>query len=178
MAENSATKWLVSASELAAILGVSRQSITTFAADGRVVKASYREFDLRASVTAYCAHLREIAAGRSNGEDGPDLVAERARLAKEQADAQEMKNAMMRGELLKREDVDAAVVAAFSRVRTRMIGLPPKLAPVVMTAESPAEAQRMMRESVYEALRELSETAVTDLCGDDGDVVEDAGAAA
>ena len=126
-----------------------------------------------ASVKAYTAHLREIAAGRSNGEDDLDLVAERARLAKEQADAQEMKNAAMRGELLPRADVDAAVTGAFARVRARLISIPVKLAPVVMTVETPTEAQAAIRDAIYEALRELSDTSVADLCGNDGDVVED-----
>lgn len=167
-------RMIVTGDELAAWLDVGRRKITEFAADGRVVKAG-RGFDLKASVTAYCGYIREIAAGRSNGEDGLDLVAERARLAKEQADALEMKNALTRGEMLRREDVDAAVHGAFARVRARLISVPVKLAPVVMAIETPSEAQAAIRDAIYEALRELSETSVADLCGNDGDVVEDTG---
>jgi len=47
---------------------------------------------------AYCDHLREMAAGRG-GESGAELVAERARLAREQADKIAMQNAVTRGEL-------------------------------------------------------------------------------
>lgn len=47
---------------------------------------------------AYCEHMREIAAGRG-GDDGPALVAERARLAREQADKIAMQNAVTRAEL-------------------------------------------------------------------------------
>lgn len=177
MPVSNGSQMIVTGDELGAWLGVARRTITDYAVEGKVIKAG-RGFDLRASVTAYCAHIREIAAGRSNGEDGLDLVAERARLAKEQADAQEMKNALMRGELLKRGDVDAAVAAAFARVRARLISVPAKLAPVVMTMDGTAEAQAAIRDAIYEALRELSETAVTDLCGDDGDVVEAVGATA
>ncbi|WP_211160133.1 terminase small subunit [Aromatoleum aromaticum] len=46
----------------------------------------------------YCAHLREIAAGRATNGD-LDLAGERARLAKEQADKVAMQNAVTRGEL-------------------------------------------------------------------------------
>lgn len=46
----------------------------------------------------YCAHLRETAAGRMASGD-LDLAAERARLAKEQADRVSMQNAVTRGEL-------------------------------------------------------------------------------
>lgn len=47
---------------------------------------------------AYCSHLREVAAGRI-GQGGGDLVAERARLAAEQADKIAMQNAVTRREL-------------------------------------------------------------------------------
>ncbi len=49
---------------------------------------------------AYIRHLREVAAGRAGeGTNDLELVAERARLAKEQADRIAMQNAQMRGEL-------------------------------------------------------------------------------
>lgn len=48
---------------------------------------------------AYCKHLREVAAGRkSETGEGLDLVQERARLAKEQADRVELQNRATRGE--------------------------------------------------------------------------------
>ena len=47
---------------------------------------------------SYCEHLREVAAGRTSSGD-LDLVQERARLAKEQADRAAMVNARMRKEL-------------------------------------------------------------------------------
>lgn len=47
---------------------------------------------------SYCAHLREVAAGRG-GENSLELAAERARLAREQADKIAMQNAVTRGEL-------------------------------------------------------------------------------
>jgi hypothetical protein len=120
--------------------------------------------------------LVDVSAALSGGvapADGAlDLNEERARKAKEEADRLEMMNAQMRGELLARGDVDAAVAGAFARVRARMIGIPSKVAPVVAIMDNPAEVQGVLREAVYDALRELSETAVSDLCGNDGDVVE------
>lgn len=47
---------------------------------------------------AYCDHLREVAAGRG-GSNAMELAAERARLAREQADKLAMQNAVTRGEL-------------------------------------------------------------------------------
>ncbi|WP_223210451.1 hypothetical protein [Leptothrix cholodnii] len=48
---------------------------------------------------AYCARLREQAAGRLSADgQGLDLVQERAALARSQREAQEMRNAVARGE--------------------------------------------------------------------------------
>lgn len=120
-----------------------------------------------------------VGASRDGAEQGDEaeLLAERTRKTREEADAIEMKNAQMRGELLLREDVTAAVVSAFARVRARMIGLPPKLAPMMVTISEIAEAEALIRRAVYDALRELADTSVADLCGDDGDVVACSGAA-
>lgn len=119
----------VGAGELAGWLGVSSQSIAAFANDGKVVRVSRGKYDLRASVAAYTAHLREVAAARGGEAQILDLTAERARLAKEQADGQELKNATLRGELVPAAEVErewsdilrkvrAGILAVTSRVRT------------------------------------------------------------
>lgn len=124
------------------------------------------------------AALAGSAGGDARAPDGDlDLSAERARKAKEEADKLEMQNAQLRGDLLAREDVDAAVVGAFARVRSRVIGIPSKVAPLIVGMESPAEVEAVVRRAIYDALRELSETSVAALCGDDGEMVAGAGAA-
>ncbi len=66
------------------------------------------------------------------------------------------------GRVLPREDVDAAVVGAFARVRTRLLAIPSKAAPLV-AGQTTAEASETIRQAIYEALRELSETSISDL---------------
>lgn len=76
------------------LVGVSQQAVSDLVRRGVLADgASGDEWLL-----AYCDHLREVAAGRG-GEAGKDLTAERARLAREQADRLAMQNAVTRGEL-------------------------------------------------------------------------------
>lgn len=165
--------------EFADHIGVSRQAVSEMVRKEIIPSTGRGKIDLNEARLAYCAHLREQAAGRrGSGDGGLDLTEERARKEKEQADHLEMKNAELRRELLQREDVAAAVVGSFARVRARLIGVPSKAAPMVMGLETPAEAEAVIRNAVYDALRELSETTVADLCGDDDGMVEDTGAAA
>ena len=76
------------------LVGISQQAVSDLVRRRILVDgASADEWLL-----AYCDHLRGIAAGRG-GEASLELSAERARLAKEQADKIAMQNAVTRGEL-------------------------------------------------------------------------------
>lgn len=158
--------------DVAAHLFVDRVRVTQLVSNGVLVKTPGGRLDMDESRRRYVDHLREVAAGRAPGDDDElNLTEERARKAKEEADKLEMENATTRRELLKREDVDAAVVGTLARVRSRLINLPSKIAPLVAMINQPAEAEAIARKAVNEALRELADTKLTSLVGDNGDVV-------
>ena len=77
------------------LIGVSQQAVSGLVRDGTLAQGG----TLGQWLLAYCARLREQAAGRLGSEaDGLDLVQERAALAREQRIAQELKNAVARRE--------------------------------------------------------------------------------
>lgn len=102
-----------------------------------------------------------------------DPTQERARKDKEAADRLEMENQVRRNELLERDAVDAAVIGAFSRVRTKLLAVPTKAAPVVVQDMSIAEAEALLRSHMIEALQELADTNVTKLEASNRGLVED-----
>lgn len=112
-------------------------------------------------------HLRQVAAGRAGNSDAA-LSAERARLAKQQADAQEMKNSTSRGDLLPREEVHVAVTGSFARVRTKMLAIPSKVAPLILGLGSVAEIRDKLTDVTHEALAELAATKVVRVSQDRG----------
>lgn len=63
----------------------------------------------------YCAHLREMAAGREASGD-LDLATERAGLARAQREKIEMQNAVTRGELAPRVMMEGALARAASKI--------------------------------------------------------------
>ena len=77
---------------------------------------------------------------------------------------------MAEGEFLPRSEVHRLVTSAFARVRAKLLGLPSKLAPLVVAAKTAAEAQAMLKDTVYQALNELAATTVTGV-SDDGEVI-------
>ena len=77
------------------IVGVTQQAISAMMAEGKLPSG----LSIGDTVIAYCERLRDQAAGRVGSEvGGLDLVQERAALARSQRIAQDMKNAVARGE--------------------------------------------------------------------------------
>lgn len=97
----------------------------------------------RAWLAAYCEHLREMAAGRG-GESAAELVTERARLAREQADRIAMQNAITRSELAPAyllEEVLARTGARAARILETIPGMLRRRLPQ-LTADDVAEVAR------------------------------------
>lgn len=84
----------ISQAEFAQIVGVSEASISKRVSDGVL----HRGESAHAWLVAYTEHLRDQAAGRLGESMGLDLVQERAALARSQREAQDLKNAVARGE--------------------------------------------------------------------------------
>lgn len=113
----------ITARDLGALLGVSARTIRDLAQDGVVVKLDKGRYDRDASILSYCTRLREVAAGRGGESGVATLTAERARLAREQADAAALKNAALRGDMLSAADVTASWRAILTGVRSRLMAV-------------------------------------------------------
>lgn len=115
-------------SDLATHLDLSQQAVSKLKNNGIITAGAGRSgYDLDACRVAYIRHLRQGAAGRDSARAG-SLEAERARLAAAQAEAQERKNALDRGELVVLADIDANMRGVLGRVMACLDHLPARLA--------------------------------------------------
>lgn len=140
--------------ELAAHLGVSAKYIGDLIGKGVIQRAPVGKYDLDACRKSYIEHIREQAAGRASAGE-LNLSEERARLAKEQADAKEMENAVERGDLVYIEDVAKQIEHQLTKVRTRLLSVPTKVAPEAHSCASVREVQNVIEQAITEALNEL-----------------------
>lgn len=115
---------LVSARDLASWLGVSDRTVRELAERGILVRSAKGKYALKSSVTAYTDHLRSAAAGRGGEDASTDLAAQRARLAREQADGLALKNATARSTLIPAAEVAARWNDVARRVRGRVLAVP------------------------------------------------------
>lgn len=109
------------------LLGLSPAMLTELKKRGIAVHLGLDAYDLAATVGAYVRHLRGTASGRGGEEHVATLTTERARLAKEQADAQALKNAALRGELVSAAEVERTWSDLLRQVRSRILAVPSRL---------------------------------------------------
>ena len=147
--------------EVASHLGISPTRVSQLKSAGILPEARRRANSLDACRAAYLEHIREVAAGRGAAYGDLDLTAERARLAKAQADDRERKNAIQDGEYLNVRSFHVMVTSTFTIVRARLLALPSGLAATLVGIDTPAKAQGILKDAVYQMLDELAATKLS-----------------
>ena len=145
---------MASQSEIAAKLGINVGTFKDFVARGIIEERDRGQYTLEECAKQYLSHLREIAAGRVTA-DGLNLADERARLAKEQADAKEMENMVERGELLYMDDVIKDFEEQLMNCKTKLLAAPTKVAAEIFASRDVQEVQEIMEAAIKDALSEL-----------------------
>lgn len=119
---------ILSAQDLATLLGVSVRQVQLLVKEGVIVRVEAGKFDAAKSVQNRIAQASQKVSGQVAKAS---LDKEKTRLAKEQADAQRLKNMALRGEMVPRAEVErewtdvmrtvrTAVIACTSRIRNRL----------------------------------------------------------
>jgi len=130
---------------------------------------------LEACRVAYIRHLREIAAGRrSDDDESLDLVAQRARLAKEQADEKALTNAQLRREVVPSDDVERGYITLATTISQRARAIAPAICEDLAAESDPAKCELLVETAIDDALselanvgRELDDSGVTSERGDE-----------
>ncbi|MGF6859660.1 phage terminase Nu1 subunit (DNA packaging protein) [Rhodobacteraceae bacterium MBR-64] len=117
----------IGGSDLCDLWGITPGALTQLVKRGIATRLGHNAYDLTTSTRAYIEHLRGTAAGRGGEEQVLTLTGERARLASAQADAQELKNATLRGEMVKADDVAREWADVLRALRSRLLAVPSRV---------------------------------------------------
>ncbi len=111
----------------------------------------------------YIRYLRSLSKGKNTNSG--DLNDERTRLTKAQADRAELELQEKESELISTDLIKTIWSDYVANVRSKLLALPSKLGHLTQAAETYAEAEAIIKKSIYECLEELSDdaTAQTDL---------------
>ena len=137
----------LSQAQFGELVGVSQAAVSGMLAAGWLpANGTGRQWLL-----AYCARLREVAAGRASSGD-LDLAQERAALAKEQRIGQQIKNAVAQGEYAPVGLLADVLAAASAAVVDRFDALPGLLRKAC--PDLPAEARDAIEKTIASARNE------------------------
>lgn len=145
---------MASQTEIATKLGINVATLRDFVARGIIEERPKGQYTYEECARQYLDHLREIAAGRMTS-DGLSLQDERARLAKEQADAKEMENAIARGDLVYISEIVKEFEAQMQKAKVKLLAVPTKVAAEAHASATVKEVQQIVEDAIVEALSEL-----------------------
>ena len=151
---------------IAKLLDLTERRVQQLSREGVIPKAERGQYDLVGAVRGYVAYLHEQAKDAQAG--APDHAAERARLLRAKADLAEMEARGRQGALIPAEAMEAAWTAIRARLRTRLLGLPDRLAPLCHEETTIAGTRDQIRRAVRDALEDLATTPVVAAADPDG----------
>ena len=142
----------IGGSDLCDLFGITPGMLTALGKRDIVVRLGHDSYDLEESTRRYVASLRETASGRGGEEQVLNLTGERARLAREQADAQALKNAVARGENVPAIEVERAWADILRGLRSRLLAVPSRLRQTVphLTTSDVTLIDRELRDALQE----------------------------
>lgn len=136
----------------AELVGLSESAVSQLHTAGVLIEGE----PLRAWLLAYIDRLREQAAGRLGQSVGPDLVHERAGLARVQRQAAELRLGEQRGKLVDTEALRLALSRHLSHARETLLSVPARLAAVVSAEDDPARVHELIDAEMRHALGVLA----------------------
>jgi phage terminase Nu1 subunit (DNA packaging protein) len=141
--------------EIAEHLDISPQRVRDLLNQGVLTRGHGRNsLDIDESRKNYIRYLRGRSKGLQNNSG--DLNEEKTRLTKLQADKAQLEVQEMEQSLVSVERITEEWVGYASNVRSKLLALPSKVSHRVQAAETYAEAEKILKEAVYDALHELS----------------------
>lgn len=140
------------------LLDLTPRRVQQLSSEGIIPKAERGKYELVPAVQGYIRYLKEMSL-RSDGS-GDDYASHRARLTRARADMAEMEREQMADNLIPSEDVKDAWETMSSNMRARLLAIPSKTAATVFSADDVADAKKILKDTINEALAELSSIEV------------------
>lgn len=139
-------RWNRTSGEIAAILGVSEDTVHNYVKAG-APKLAHNQYDERLFIPWVIEQYKK--------RDTATLAEEQARLTKNKADLAELELAEKRGEVVRRADVSQKWERTASIIRARFLALP-AITQDVVSAPTLPESQKVIEDAVWNILAELS----------------------
>ena len=138
---------------IAKLLKLTERRVQQLAKDDIIPKAERGKYDLISSVHGYIDFLKAKAGGDFTAED---VIKNKNKLMKAKAEIAEIEKMKATGELIPKEEVKRTWLELVHKIKQKLLSIPNKVAPVVVTVKSINEIKLILQDKIYEALYEIS----------------------
>lgn len=153
-------EWILNKADLAELIGVSTQTLDNWRQRGLPIVAQQKtgrgatwQADARAVVQWLKATLENKPRTGFNVQDQDEY---KTRKMKSDAEQAELDLAERLGQVVLIKDVERELENEFAKVKSRLMAIPVKLAPMLAPEDDPNVCQEILQQQVMEALSELS----------------------
>lgn len=149
----------VNSAILEKIIGVSDRRIRQMAEEGIIIRTAKGRYKLMESLRNYILSLKvSIEASGADLQDGEiDLDEEKAIHERVKRHISELKLQTMKGDLHKSADVELVMTDMLVAVKAKLLSMPTKLAPLLVSRENIDYIRTLINKEVLEALNELKD---------------------
>ena len=138
---------------IAKLLKLTERRVQQLAKDDIIPKAERGKYDLISSVHGYIDFLKAKAGGDFTAED---VIKNKNKLMKAKAEIAEIERMKATGELIPKEEVKSTWLQLVNKVKQKLLSIPNKVAPVVVSVKNTNEIKLILQDKIYEALYEIS----------------------
>ena len=138
---------------IAKLLRLTERRVQQLAKDDIIPKAERGKYDLISSVHGYIDFLKAKAGGDFTAED---VIKNKNKLMKAKAEIAEIEHKRATGELIQKEEVKSTWLELINKVKQKLLTIPNKVAPVIVTVKNINEIKLKLQDKLYEALYEIS----------------------
>jgi phage terminase Nu1 subunit (DNA packaging protein) len=140
------------------LLDLTPRRVQQLSAEGVIPKAERGRYELVPAIQGYIRYLKERSIKADTS--GDDYNAHRTRLTKTRADLAELEKAQIEEQLIPASDVERAWIDVSQNMRQKLLAFPQRVAPEVYAAEKLIEVKSILKDNIYDALKEISEVEV------------------
>ena len=135
------------------LLKLSERRVQQLAKDNIIPKAERGKYDLVSSVHGYIDFLKAKAGGDFTAEE---VLKNKNKLLKAKAEIAEIEKKKATGELIPKEEVKRTWLELVHKIKQKLLSIPNKVAPVVVTVKNISEIKLILQDKLYEALYEIT----------------------
>ena len=138
---------------IAKLLKLSERRVQQLAKDNIIPKAERGKYDLVSSIHGYIDFLKAKAGGDFTAEE---VLKNKNKLLKAKAEIAEIEKQKATGELIPKEEVKRTWLELVHKIKQKLLSIPNKVAPVVVTVKNISEIKLILQDKLYEALYEIT----------------------